>query len=72
MIWEGGFKDGNFMLNGKGKHVISGMSGQAVVWEGEFDKGVLQGPGKCFFADGTIFEGEYRHGNLGKGKITRS
>ena len=55
---EGVFEDG-ILIQGKGKTVDK----YRVVYEGEIKNGFPHGSGKCYYNDGTWFEGKFAWGN---------
>ena len=55
---EGVFEDG-ILIQGKGKTVDK----YRVVYEGEIKNGYPHGSGKCYYNDGTWFEGKFTWGN---------
>jgi hypothetical protein len=55
---EGVFEDG-ILITGKGKTVDK----YRVVYEGEIKNGFPHGNGKCYYNDGTWFEGKFAWGN---------
>lgn len=55
---EGVFEDG-ILIQGRGKTIDK----YRVVYEGEIKNGFPHGKGKCFYNDGTWFEGKFAWGN---------
>ena len=55
---EGVFEDG-ILIQGRGKTIDK----YRVVYEGEIKNGFPHGKGKCFYNDGTRFEGKFAWGN---------
>lgn len=75
IAFDGGYHKGMFRngkLHGQGQSFFFVDGNLYMVWEGEFKNGSLNGLGKVSYADGTVYEGEFKDHALINGTMTDS